>query len=152
MARRRGRNPSVVFSRVRKSVLAEFSRRYQEQALQHVRHRVKREMEYKVDMKFSCITAMETHLKSLLRKIDPRKQFNSLLEEFKKMIKDGDYASVLKVFNHKPMLAECGVARELNYKNRDDYVAGVISLLKENSPEAEIVRKTIQDSFHVSLT
>ena len=37
----------------------EFRRHFDEQVLQHVRHRVKREVECKIDARFSCITAME---------------------------------------------------------------------------------------------
>lgn len=147
MARRRAKNPQTVFSRVKKCIIAEFSRMHHEQALQHVRHRVKRAVEYKVDMKFKCITAMEVHLKNLFKELDPRGQYGKLLAEFKGMIKHGDYDSILKVFNHKPMLAECGIAKELGYKNRDEYIAGVVATLKENSPEGKEIRRAIQKSF-----
>lgn len=150
MALRRGKNPESVFSKVRKNILAEFGRRYQEQALQHVRHRVKREMEYKVDMRFSCITAMEAHLKSLFKKIDPRSQYNRLLSEFRDMINNRDYSGVLRVFNHKPMLGESGVANELGYRHRDDYVSDVISVLKEKSDDAILLRECIRNAFHLS--
>ena len=59
MARRRGRNPEKVFGRVSAAVMDEFRRRFDEQALQHVRHRVKREVECRIDARFPCITAME---------------------------------------------------------------------------------------------
>lgn len=144
MARRRGRNPSAVMSKVKKKVISEFAAKYKEQALQHVRHRVKREVEYKIDMRFSCITAMETHLKTMFIKLDPRGQYYRLLEEFSGMIGRKDYASILKVFNHKPLLGICGVAGELGYKSKEDYISGVISALKENSPESDSLREAIR--------
>ena len=52
MARRRGRNPEKVFGRVSAAVMDEFRRRFDEQALQHVRHRVKREVECRIDARF----------------------------------------------------------------------------------------------------
>ena len=107
-------------------------------------------MEYKVDMRFSCITAMEAHLKSLFKKIDPRSQYNRLLSEFRDMINNRDYAGVLRVFNHKPMLGESDVANELGYRHRDDYVSAVISVLKEKSDDAILLRECIRNAFHLS--
>lgn len=147
MAKRRGKQPEVVFRRIKKRVIDEFSRRFEDQALQHVRHRVKREVEYKIDMKFPCITAMETHLRSLIGKLQPRAQYNKLRSEFKEMINKKDYASILRVFNHKPILSESGVATELGYKNKDEYIGGVISVLKENSEYSSQIREVIRKSF-----
>lgn len=143
MAIRRGKNPDIIFGRIKRRVINEFSRRCQEQALQHVRHRVKREVEYKIDMRFRCITAMEAHLKSLFKKLDPRSQYEKLLLEFRRMIDDKDYPGILRVFNHKPMLGESGIAAELGFKNKEDYISGVISVLKESSPEAQRIRETL---------
>lgn len=147
MAKKRGKKPDVIFNRVKKKVLKEFLHHYPSQALQHTRYRIKREVEYKVDMRFSCITAMESHLQSLFIKLSPRKKYNTLLREFRQLIENEDYNGVLKVFNHKPMLSESGVAKELGYKNTDDYITGVINVLKENSKEGNGIRDAIKDCF-----
>lgn len=149
MARRRGRNPETVFSQVARAVEDEFRRRFDEQALQHVRHRVKREVECKIDARFSCITAMETHLRSLVTMLRPREQYNELRSRFQDFLAKHDYSSILKVFNHKPMLGDCGVARLLGYKTKDDYVAGVIYALKEGGATADAIRESIRYCFHI---
>jgi len=149
MSRRRRRNPEKVFSRVRHEVEEEFRRRFDEQALQHVRHRVKREVECKIDGRFSCITAMETHLQSLATMLRPREQYNELRARFQGYLEHHDYAEILKVFNHKPMLGDCGVARMLGYKNKDEYISGVIGVLKEGGPDADEIRKVIRNCFRV---
>lgn len=149
MAKRRGKNPDKVFGEVKRAIVAEFKRRYDEQALQHVRYRIKREVEMKVDARFSCITAMELHLKGLPTRLGPRKQYNELRQLFHSYVANSDYAGILKVFNHKPMLNECGVSRALGYKNKDEYIAGVLTALKESSPDAQSLRRSMRRCFHV---
>ncbi len=149
MARARRRNPEKVASKVRKAVIAEFKRRFDEQALQHVRHRVKRMVECKIDARFSCITAMETHLRGLITMLRPRAQYNELRSEFQDYIARSDYGGILKVFNHKPMLGDSGVARMLGYKSKDEYVSGVLSVLKQGGPEAAMIRDAVRRCFRV---
>lgn len=144
MAKARGKNGDVVFKKVKKRAMAEFSRRLQHQALEHVRHRVKREVDAKIDAKFPCITAMETHLRQLIKILNPRKHYNELLHRFKGIVDKGDYADLLKVFNYKPLMAECDLPALMGYKNKDEYVRGVISLLKSGGPEAEKIRDAIR--------
>lgn len=145
MARYRRRNPERVFAKVSESIIGEFKSRFDEQALQHVRHRVKRMVECRIDARFSCITAMETHLRGLITMLKPREQYNELRNEFKTYISRNDYADILKVFNHKPMLTGSGVAHLLGYNGKDEYIAGVISVIKEGSPEGERIREAIRN-------
>lgn len=149
MAKHRQRNPEKVFNHVRREVVDEFRRRFDEQALQHVRHRVKREVECKIDGKFACITAMETHLRGLVTMLRPREQYNGLRTEFQALLDSGDYQGILKVFNHKPMLGDCGVARLLGYKTKEEYIAGVINVLKEGGPDADSIRNAVRRCFRV---
>lgn len=147
MAKARGKNHELVFRKIKKRALAEFNHRLQAQVLEHVRHRVKREVDAKIDAKFSCITALETHIRQLIKILNPRKQYNELMQQFRTMVDKQDYSGMLKVFNHKPMIAECEVPALLGYKNKDDYMRGVISLLKSSTPEAEKIRLAIRSSF-----
>ena len=148
MARLRGRDPQKVERRVEKEVMRMFRQHAEEQALQHVRHKVKRDVECKVDARFSCITALETHLKQLWTKLQPRKHYNMVREQFAVMIRDKDYRSVLRVFNHKPMLPESGVHLLLGYRSKEDYISGVLDLLKSNRREGETVRNVIKYCLH----
>ena len=149
MARRRGRNPEKVFGRVSAAVMDEFRRRFDEQALQHVRHRVKREVECRIDARFPCITAMELHIGNMVSMLRPREKYNEVRASFQKLIDERDYNGILKVFNHKPILGDCGVAHMLGYKTKDEYVAGVIGALKEDGVIAEAIRESIRYCFRV---
>ncbi|MDE6842264.1 MAG: hypothetical protein K2J24_01925, partial [Muribaculaceae bacterium] len=73
---------------------------------------------------------MELHLSRLVERLQPRAAYDRLVKEFRAMVDNGDYAGVLKVFNHKPMLGNSGVATLLGYKHRDDYISGVLDTLR----------------------
>lgn len=147
MARMRGINPDEAFARVSKGVRREFAAQCQEQALQHVRHRIKREVETKVDARFSCITAMELHLNALPAKLHPRKQYDELLRTFRGYLARKDYAAIIRVFNHKPMLTSSGVAQALGFNNKGEYIAALLATLKTDTPHAAAIRTAIRASF-----
>lgn len=149
MAKVRGRDAGKVIRRIKKEVILMFRRKADQQALQHVRHKVKRDVECKIDARFSCITALETHLKSLVVKLEPRKNYNRLREQFAIMVRDNDYDSILRVFNHKPMLTDCGVISLLGYRSRDEYVAGVLDTLRTEGKEAKALRHAIRECLQV---
>lgn len=149
MARRRAKNPEKVFGHVHKEVMRMFRHEADRQALQHVRHMVKREVECKIDARFTCITALETHLKTLVYKLKPREYFNQLRRYFASLLHEEDYEGILKVFNHKPMLPNSGVHQLLGYHSKEDYIRGVIETLREPGKDAEGIRKAVKNCFHI---
>lgn len=151
MASFRGKNPDRVFARVSKVVMQTFRQHLDEQALLHVRHKVKRDVECKIDARFQCITAMETHLRGLVDQLEPRKHYNRLRQEFHAMLAGDDYAGVLRVFNHKPMLADSNVASLLGYPNKDAYIAGVLKVLKSSGHEARCLKASIKYCFGLRM-
>lgn len=148
MARHRGRDANKIMRRVEKEVIRMFKRHGEEQALQHVRHKVKRDVECKIDARFSCITALETHLRTLINKLQPRMHYNRLRQEFAVMVRDYDYEGVLRVFNHKPMLPDSGVHLLLGFRSKEEYIGGVLELLKSHGKAAENLRATIRHCLH----
>lgn len=147
MAKLRGKNPEQIISKVKKRAFAIFGQRLQQQVLEHVRHRIKREVDAKIDAKFPCITALETHLRQLINILNPRKQYNEMLRNFHGIVERKDYTSLLRVFNHKPLVSECELPSMLGYKNKEEYVKGVISILKEGDPDAEKIREAIRKAL-----
>lgn len=151
MSRRRGKDPDKIFKKVHQAVMSLFKKQYDSQALQHVRHKVKRDVECKIDAKFSCISAMEIHLRTLIDKLKPREQYNALRKEFSGMLAKGDYAGVLRVFNYKPMLSECNIAPLLGYPNKDAYISAVLGVLKGVGKDARRLRAAIKYCFGLDL-
>lgn len=144
MARRRGRDPEKVVRQIRKTVIQTFKQKAEQQALQHVRHKMKRDVECKIDARFSCITALETHIRQLIYKLEPRKYYNMIRENFAVMIRDNDYNGILKVFNHKPMLSDSGLPQLLGYHSRDEYVNGVLQVIQKDGKDADTLRAAVR--------
>lgn len=147
MAEIRNRNPKKVVKAVRQEVIHKFEQMLESQALQHTRHRMKRDVERKIDARFTCITALELHIKSLIKKLRPRETYDQLTAEFRKMIHGGDYAGVLRVFNHKPIFTGSCVAKMLGFSGIDDYVSAVIGVMKHNDENALRLRSEIRKLF-----
>ena len=141
------RNPDIVFPKVRKRVIAMFTKELKQQALQHVRHRVKRDVEKRIDMKFTSINALENHMVELVSEINPRGLYDQLCREFHVYEDNNDYASVLKVYNQKLMLIESNVAVLCGFKSKDDYIRGVLNILKGGKESARTIRKAIKECF-----
>lgn len=148
MAEVRGSNGEAVFKRIRNAILKLWAAHYEAQALEHTRHRTKRLMECRADGRFQTIQQLESHINRLARIVNPRHIYEELLAEFRRMSEQGDYAGVLRVFNYKPALAACGVAAQLGYHDRDEYIAGVLGLLKNGGKNSrhlkDVLRRTIE--------
>lgn len=147
MAVTTGNNPDRVFSKVRKAVIAMFNADIRQQALLHTRHRVKRTVEYRVDARFSDITTLERHLDGMLAQIEPRKIYENFCAEFRRYATGGDYRAVLKVYNQKAMLPGCNVAQMCGFGSKNEYIAGVMRLLRARTPEAETAREALRNAL-----
>ena len=149
VARHKRRNPDIVFPKVKKRIIIMFTKELKQQALQHVRHRVKRDVEMRIDMKFTSINALENHMVELVSEINPRGLYDQLCREFHAYEDNNDYASILRVYNQKQMLIDSNVAVLCGFKNKDDYIRGVLNILKGNSDNAEAIRRAIKACFGI---
>lgn len=147
MAGKRKKNPDKVFASVRKSVMRSFASMTDRQALEHVRHRVKRDVERRIDARFTCITALEMHLNKMKSILHPRETYNRIRKQFVNLVDNNDYKGVLKVFNHKPMLNDSNVARLLGYNSTEQYIASVMNAMKSRNAESQQLREAIRALF-----
>lgn len=148
MANRRAKNGKKIVTRMHADIVRMFRRQLEDQALQHTRHKVKRDVECRIDARFSCITAMETHIRQLINKLEPRAHYNRLRKEFITLADNNDLYGILRVFNHKPMLAAVNIHGQLGYKSPQDYIAGVIETLKGNDNDSSRLRNAILHVLH----
>lgn len=144
MAGVRSRNPENVLQKLKSEVTREFLRQLDQQALQHTRHRMKRDVEKKIDARFTCITALELHIKGLIYKLQPREHYRRLVNEFREMTETGDYAGILRVFNFKPMLGESSLPHMLGYSGPDNYIDAVMKELEGDGDGAKKLREEIR--------
>lgn len=142
-----GRTSEKVAARVRKEVVREFSLQLEAQALQHTRHRMKRDVERKIDARFSCITALELHIQSLLYKLKPREHYNRLVKRFRRLVAEQDYEGILQVFNHKPLLTQSCVVLLLGFKTAEAYVEATLRAMRGHSQASERLREAARGIF-----
>lgn len=147
MAANRKRNPDKVYDKVKRNILKMFASQIEQQVLQHVRHRMKRLIVSHSDIKAHTLSDLEHHLRSLPRQIDLRHEYETISAQFKGLLERQDMPGVLRVFNHKPMLPECGVVSLLGYGSKEDYITGVLDVLKRDGNDASGLRRAIRSIY-----
>jgi len=144
MAKSRGQSASRALQKVHRAVTAMFKADVRQQALLHTRHRVKRIMECRVDSRSADIATFERHLSGLLEEINPREIYESFCQEFHAYANSGDYESILRVYNQKSMLPSCNVAQLCGFSGKEEYIDGILDLLRKNAPGAEEIRNAVR--------
>lgn len=147
MASRRRCDAEKVFKTVKLRIMTSFRKMIDKQALEHVRHRVKRDVERRIDARFTCITALELHLNRLNEILKPRETYTQLRRHFYHLLDMENYSEILKVFNHKPLLSEVNLAGMLNYNNPDHYISDVMNCMKQNTSTSRQLREAFRACF-----
>ena len=147
VARRMKRNENKVFEIVKNNVIQLFAQEIESQALLHTRHRIRRDLEYKIDRRFNDIGSFEDHIDHLTDDTDVRGLYNMICSQFRTFVKNRDYRSILKVYNQKSMLTNSNVCNLCGLANKDKYLRVILSILREDRPEAEGIRSTIRACF-----
>lgn len=151
VAARNSRNPDKAFAAVRRNLLSLFKANIEKQALEHTRHRLKRDVAHRVDGHFDNIAQVKQHFLELMNEINPESLYESLVKQFKGYAEGGDYASVLRVFNYKSMLIETHVASLCGFHSDDRkrYTATILNMLRDNEPGAAAIRAAVRRVFNL---
>ena len=147
MAQRLKRNPERIVERVKQAVFNLFSEHLKAQALEHVRHHVKTEVEHRIDMRFRNINALEDHMAYLVNEIKPHAMYNAMCRDFRQLITTLNYNGVLKVFNYKQMIAASGLPQLLGLGGKDGYIKAVLKMLRDGGNDAKTLRDAIKACF-----
>lgn len=147
MAVIRKRNPDKVLDKLGREIIREFDRRLEEQALQHTRHRMKRDVERKIDARFTCITALELHIKSLVNRLQPREHYNRVAKRFRRLLSEKDIEGILQIFNHKPLLTQSCAIPLLGFKSHEGYIEEVLKVMRRKGAEGERMREAVRQIF-----
>lgn len=147
VARRTGNNEDEVFGTVRRSIIKFFRNDMEQQALIHTRHRVRNGIEFRIDTRVFTIEEFANHIANLTEEIDPYITYNKLMDKFKRYVSDGNYQAVLKFFNQKAMITQSRVGQLCGFTSTEKYINYVISLLRENKKDAEIIRNAVRECF-----
>lgn len=154
MARLNHRDPDEAFAKVKHSIMHLFETDLRQQALQHTRHRIKKGVEHRIDGRFANIRQLESHIRNLAEELNPLALYESLCREFRRYLHEGDYESVLRVYNRKTMLSESHVARHcgLRRDDKDTYINTIINILSHNRPGSDAIRSAIRSTFSLTRT
>ena len=144
------RNEERVFQRVKRAVINMFRSMLKQQALMHVRHSVKSSVEMRIDRKFQNINALEDHMMDLVHEINPRGMYDDFCRLFHDYEQREDYAAVLKVFNEKTIINNSNVATLCGLRNKEHYVKAILTILKENGPDADSIRRAVKECFGIT--
>ena len=152
VARHYHKDENRVFTKVKNAVLNMFRSMLKQQALMHVRHNVKSSVEMQIDRKFQNINALEDHISDLVYEINPRGLYDKFCRQFHDYEQRDDYAAVLKVFNEKTIINNSNVAQLCGLRNKDHYVKAILSILKEDGPDAQSIRQAVKECFGITAT
>lgn len=149
VAARHNRDGQRAVARVKKAIINQFAADLKQQALQHTRHRVKRTVEYRIDGRFTSINTLEKHVQDLWQEVNPRGLYEELCREFRSYVAAGDYAGVLRVYNQKSMLSTSNVAQLCGLQTKEQYIASVIKILRNEEKGAAEIRSAIMKCFNL---
>lgn len=147
VAEYKGKNPTRVFLKVKRSIMRLFANDLHAQALLHTRHRVKRIVACRIDGRFSSINMLEDHLRALPAEINPRGLYDSLCKEFHHYLSSDNYTAVLKVYNQKSMLPASNVASLCGLRDKKEYISTIINILSHPGPQADMIRHAVTQCF-----
>lgn len=149
VARYRNKEDQYVVLKVKSAVTKMFKSELRKQALEHVRHRMKRLAGVCIDRRFQDIGSLEDHINDLINELNPRAVYEELCREFHRYVATEDYASILRVFNDKSMIVNSNVAQLCGLSNKDGYIRAVLHILKSDNREAKAIRNAIKECFGV---
>lgn len=138
------RDEERAFEKVKAAVMAMFKADLHQQALQHTRHTVKHTMEHRIDGRFASIGKLEEHLEGLVDEINPRAIYEQFCRDFNRYVRDGDYASVLRVYNQKSMVGQSNVCSLTGCGDKQSYLTAVLNILKTDSAAAQRIRASLR--------
>ena len=147
VARWQKRDAVTVMGKVQVAVMKMFKGDVRKQALEHVRHRMKRMASVCIDRRFKDIGSLEEHIGDLLDELNPRAYYEELCRDFHGYVARNDYNAVLKVYNEKRMLVNSNVAGLCGLPSVDAYVKTVLHILKCDCAEADAIRKAVKGCF-----
>lgn len=145
VSRRMGQNPDNAFNTVSRNIIKMFQDELESQALLHTRHRIKRQIEYSIDHRSNDIDDYEQHINNLTANCDPRQLYNDLCARFNQYVTQKRYNRILRVYNQKAMLPNCGIVQLCGFANKDKYLKFILSILRENSKDSTTMRQALRE-------
>lgn len=126
------KEPVEIFERHKEKVIALFENELHNQAYEYATYRVKARTLRELDGKFKSFKEFNENYSNCLKDNDNQRIFDEIYNTFQEFIKKHEYNNIIKVFNHKGLIAKSRVAEScgLMYKS---YIGFILDVLKEDS-------------------
>lgn len=147
VASRLMKDPGSVFSQVKENVVRLFEKELDSQVILHAKHRVRKKLETTVDRKITTVEQLAEHVEDIRQNIHVQEIYDGIREKFIRYIKQEDYKSILRVYNQKGMLPQSRLCAICGINNKESYLNLILSILKENKYDAEVIRTAIKHSL-----
>lgn len=141
------KDPEQVFSQVKENVIRLFVKDLEGQVILHAKHRVRKKLETTVDRKINTVEDLTEHVESIRENVHVQEIYNGIKDKFIQYAGTGNYKSILRVYNQKGMLPQSRLCYICGISNKESYLNLILSILKENKEDAEIIRTAIKDSL-----
>ncbi len=147
VARRMMKEPDSVFKQVKENIIRLFEKDLESQVILHAKHRVRKKLEKAVDRKILSVNELAEHVNSIHETIHVQDIYQGLKDKFKSYVDTCNYEKILLVYNQKGVLPQSHLCKICGINNKESYLNLVLSILKENGTDAEIIRSTIKESL-----
>lgn len=147
VARRMLKDPELVFKQVKENIIRMFIKEMDSQVILHAKHLVKKKLEITVDKKINTVDELAEHVENIQNNVHVNEIYNAIKKEFAQYAEDGDYKNILRVYNQKGVLPQCRLCSLCGLNNKESYLNLILSILKENEEDAEIIRDAIKESL-----
>lgn len=147
VARQMMKDPEAVFSQVKENVVKLFEKDLEAQVILHARHRVRKKLEMAVNRKVNTIEELEEHVESIKDTVHTQEIYKGIKEKFLSFVETSNYEKILLVYNQKGTLPQSNLCKLCGISNKESYISLIISILKGNGPDADMIRLAIKESL-----
>lgn len=147
VAKRLMKDEENVFEQVKENVVHLFEKDLDSQVILHAKHLVRKKLETSMDRKINTKEELANHVESIRDNIDVDTIYETIKKEFSQYITTKDYQSILRVYNQKGMLPQSRLCAICGISTKESYLNFILSILKENKEDAQVIRQAIKASF-----
>lgn len=147
VASRLMKNPDSVFNQVKENVIKLFIKELDSQVILHAKHQVRKRLETTVDRKITTVEQLAEHVESIRENVHVPEIYNHIKAQFLHYAETSNYQKILQVYNQKGMLPQSRLCTLCGISNKESYLNLILSILKENKEDAEVIRSSIKESL-----
>lgn len=147
VARRLMKNPDEIFAAVKGNVIRLFDKDLEDQVILHAKHQVRKKLELALNYKIHSFEELNERVEEIHGRMHVRDIYTGLKMKFQQYVDTADYNSVLRVYNQKGILPQSRICQLCGISSKEHYLEFVLSILRENGEDAEVIRRAIKVSL-----